>query len=46
MTVAFNNKIVITQRNNKFYANNKLVLTSIGKILNSQHWDYINPSLK
>ena len=46
MTVAFNNKLVITQRNNRFYINNKLVLTSIGKILKTQKWDYVHPSLK
>ena len=46
MTIAFNNKMVITQKQNKFYINNKLVLTSIGKILKTQKWDYIHPSLK
>lgn len=46
MTIAFNSKLIITQRNNRFYVNNKLVLTSIGKILKSQNWDYIHPSLK
>lgn len=46
MTIAYNNKLVITQRNNKFYVNGKLILTSIGKLLNSQNWDYIHTSLK
>ena len=46
MTIAFNNKIVVTQRDNRFYINGKLILTSVGKLLKSQTWDYIHPSLK
>ena len=46
MTIAYNNKLIITQKHNRFYVNGKLVITSIGKLLNSQNWDYIHPSIK
>lgn len=46
MTVAFNNKLVITQKQNKFYVNGKLILTNLKSILKTQKWDYLHPSLK
>ena len=46
MTVAFNSKLLITQHNNRFYVNGKIILTKLKYILNSQTWDYIHPSLK